>query len=163
MARLVVALAWLAIITSACRPAHTPTARRVGMVASIAGVVGLMATALAQPEGDELMIAFSLMSGGGVVTFAIGELTEPRRGPDPETERQKLRRWAKILTARAAGAAREGKCPRVRRLERRVNVYDRDVHDFVFMRDPEILRCLETVPRAPPEVSDSGHDGTPEP
>jgi hypothetical protein len=37
----------------------------------------------------------------------------------------------------------------VRRLEKRVHLYDREVHDFVFMRDPEIVRCLEPPSPAP--------------
>ena len=78
------------------------------------------------------------------MTFAIAELSEPPSGGTPETRQQMHTRWAKILTERAGGAAREGNCKRVRRLEKRVDVYDREVHDFVFMRDPEIVRCLET-------------------
>ncbi len=39
------------------------------------------------------------------------------------------------------------------RLERRVNVYDREVHDFVFMRDPAIVKCLEGAPAAPPPAA----------
>jgi hypothetical protein len=39
----------------------------------------------------------------------------------------------------------------VRRLEKRVNLYNRDVHDFVFMRDPEILKCFEAAPEPAPE------------
>jgi hypothetical protein len=126
------------------------------MVTSVAGVVGMIGTALAQPKGNELMLGFSLMSGGGVVTFALAELSEPPTGPLPETETQKLRRWAKILTERAGGAAREGKCPRVRRLEKRVNLYDREVHDFVFMRDAAIVRCLDGVPAGPPAEAADG-------
>jgi hypothetical protein len=34
----------------------------------------------------------------------------------------------------------------VRKWEPRVRVYDANVHDFVFMRDPEILRCLGPAP-----------------
>jgi len=147
MPRRIAVLVALAVSTSACLPAHAPTARRVGMVASIAGVLGLMATAAVQSYArtDELLGAFSLLSGGGILVFAAGELSIPPRGPAPETETEKHRRWARILTERAAGAAREGRCPRVRRLEKRVNVYDREVHDFVFMRDPKILDCLGAV------------------
>ena len=145
---LAAALVSLAVSSAACVPAHYPAARRVGMVASVAGVVGLMATAAVQSyaRSDEMLTAFSLLSGGGIVVFAIGELGLPPKGPRPETETEKLRRWARILTSRASGAAREGRCPRVRRLEKRVNLYDREVHDFVFMRDSAILTCLGTVP-----------------
>ena len=158
MSRLLAVLAALAISTAACRPAHAPTARRVGMVASIAGVLGLMASAAVQSytRTDEMLGAFSLLSGGGILVFAAGELSIPPKGPPPETETEKHRRWARILTERASGAAREGRCPRVRRLEKRVNVYDREVHDFVFMRDAKILECLGALPAAPPD--DAGAD-----
>lgn len=119
------------------------------MVTSIAGVVGLMATAIVQgytTKTDDMLSGFSLLSGGGLLLFAAGELSDPERGPRRETETEKFSRWARILTSRAAGAAREGRCPRVRRLEKRVNVYDRVVHDFVFMRDVAILTCLGGAP-----------------
>ena len=119
------------------------------MVTSIAGVVGLMATAIVQgytTKTDDMFSGFSLLSGGGILLFAAGELSDPERGPRRETETEKFSRWARILTSRAAGAAREGRCPRVRRLEKRVNVYDRVVHDFVFMRDVAILTCLGGAP-----------------
>ncbi len=115
------------------------------MVASIAGVIGLMGTAVVQgytTRTDALLSGFSVVSGGGILLFAAGELSLPEKGPRRETESEKFSRWARILTERAAGAAREGRCPRVRRLEKRVNVYDREVHDFVFMRDAAILKCL---------------------
>jgi hypothetical protein len=160
MLRLAAALVSLAVASSACLPTHAPAARRVGMVASVAGVLGLMATAAVQSytNSDEMLAAFSLMSGGGIVVFAMGELSLPPKGARPETETEKLRRWARILTSRASGAAREGRCPRVRRLEKRVNVYDREVHDFVFMRDAEILRCLGTVPQGDPDAADQDAD-----
>ncbi len=115
------------------------------MVTSIAGVVGLMAAAVVQgytTKTDDMLAGFSVLSGGGILLFAAGDLSAPETGPRRETEREKFSRWARILTSRAAGAAREGRCPRVRRLEKRVNVYDREVHDFVFMRDLAILKCL---------------------
>ncbi|TMQ09426.1 MAG: hypothetical protein E6J91_30325 [Deltaproteobacteria bacterium] len=91
------------------------------------------------------MIGFSVVSGAGIVSYAVGELEDPAltSGP-PETIEQRNRRWAKILTQRAAGAAREGNCDRVRRIEVRVRTYDPEIHDFVFLRDPEIARCLST-------------------
>jgi hypothetical protein len=143
MHRAAAVLLWLALASAACRQAHAPTARRIGMVSSIAGVVGLMATAALQSyttKTDDMLAGFSLLSAGGILLFAAGDLAAPESRRETETE--KFRRWARILTSRAAGAAREGRCPRVRRLEKRVNVYDREVHDFVFMRDAAILRCL---------------------
>ncbi len=138
-------------LSCACAPRHAPVARRTGQVAALVGVGGLIATAAASryvEDDGAMMGGFSVMSGGGIVLFAIGELSEPPRGFAPETLEERHRRWAKILTERAAGAARDGRCPRVRRLEKRVDVYDREVHDFVFMRDPAIVRCLALVPAA---------------
>jgi hypothetical protein len=151
MSRVTTVAVCLAVTIAGCTSTAPRKARRVGMVASIVGVVGMMGTALARPEGDELMVGFSLMSGGGVVTFALAELSDPPKAVRPETETMKLRRWAKILTQRASGAAREGRCPRVRRLEKRVNLYDREVHDFVFLRDPAIARCLDGLSTVLPD------------
>jgi hypothetical protein len=150
MRRLAAGLACLALV--ACTARQAPKARRVGQVAAIAGVVGLMATVLASPKidgEDDLIRGFSLLSAAGIGTFAAGDLSAAPSGPAPETAAQKHRRWAKILTERASGAARDGRCPRVLRLERRVHTYDREVHDFVFMRDPAIVKCLDGVPAAP--------------
>lgn len=148
--------AWLALVIGACTPAQSPAARGVGKVMAVGGVVGLAASAAASgvAETRELVTGFSVISAVGIITYAVGELSDPPKGRAPETEQHKLRRWARILTGRASGAAREGNCPRVRRLERRVNLYDREVHDFVFMRDPEIVRCLEgeAAPPAPAPV-----------
>ena len=126
------------------------------MVASIAGVLGLMASAAVQSfvNTDDALAAFSLMSGGGIVVFAMGELSLPAKGERQETETEKHRRWARILTSRASGAAREGRCPRVRRLEKRVHAYDREVHDFVLMRDGAILKCLGLAPAPDPAKLD---------
>ncbi len=134
-----------------CTRTTAPKARLAGEILAISGVVGLIGGALFTPytgHTKEVMVSFSIMSGTGIGLFAAGELTDPTPGPRPETEREKHLRWAKILTSRAGGAAREGNCRRVRRLEKRVNVYNREVHDFVFMRDPEILRCFESAPPA---------------
>lgn len=153
MVRLVVCLT---LAATACRPAHAPTARRTGMVMSLVGVVGLIASAAATSVADthDLVVAFSATSGLGVATYAVGELSDPPRGIPPETEDQKLNRWARTLTERAGGAAREGKCARVRRLEQRVRLYDPEVHDFVFMRDPEIQKCYAAVgPSTSPPTS----------
>lgn len=89
-------------------------------------------------------VGFSLLSGAEILTYAIGELEDPApAGEPPETLDQRHRRWVKIhLTQRAAGAAREGNCARVCRLELRVRDYDPELHDFVFLCDPEIERSL---------------------
>ena len=128
----------------------------VGKVTAIGGVIGLMATALSTryvSTTEEMLIGFSVVSGLGIVTYAWGELSV-----EPVVKRETLperhHRWAKILTERAAGAARENRCARVRRLEGKVRMYDAVVHDFVFMRDPEILRCLEQGPVVPPPSID---------
>ena len=135
------------VLVAACTRTTAPKARLAGEILSIAGVVGLIGGAITQSYHDghtaEVMAGFSVTSALGIGLFAGGELLDPTPGPRPETVPEKHRRWAKILTQRAGGAAREGNCPRVRRLERRVHVYNRDVHDFVFMRDPEIVKCLE--------------------
>lgn len=142
------------VLVAACTATTAPKARYAGQILSITGVVGLIAGAATQAYHDgrtaEIMAGFSIMSGVGIGLYAAGELTDPARDPKPETVPEKHRRWAKILTQRAGGAAREGNCPRVRRLERRVHVYNRDVHDFVFMRDPAIVRCFEGVRSAEP-------------
>lgn len=149
MARIAVCVA---LALAACTPTQSPTARRTGMVMSLGGVAGLTASAAATGVADtkDLVVGFSVISGVGIITYAVGELSDPPKGPRRETEPQKLRRWARILTERAAGAARENKCPRVRRLERRVNLYDREVHDFVFMKDPEIMKCIAPATGQPP-------------
>jgi hypothetical protein len=109
----------------------------------VAGIIGGALAARATPRGHDLVLGFSLLSGAGIVSYAIGELEDPAlAGAPPETLEQRHHRWAKILTRRAAGAAREGNCARVRRLEPRVRDYDPELHDFVFLRDPEIARCL---------------------
>lgn len=148
----------LTVALASCTHAQAPKARLAGEVLSITGVVGLVVGALTSHYTGghlaQIMGTSSVVSAFGITLFAAGDLTDPMRGPAPETEEQKFRRWAKILTERAEGAAREGRCPRVRRLEKRVNVYNREIHDFVFMKDPEILKCLEgasAVPEPPPE------------
>ncbi len=131
---------WVACLAlaAACTHAQAPRARLAGEVAALGGVIGTLASALATAATPK---ARSLVSGAGILTYAIGELTDPP--PPVETIEQRNRRWAKTLTERAAGAAREGRCERVRRLEIRVRTYDPAIHDFVFMRDPEIVRCLQ--------------------
>jgi hypothetical protein len=166
MVRVVVCLV---LATSACKPAHVPPARRAGMVMSLAGVVGLIASAATSAVADthDLVVGFSALSAIGIGTYAVADLSDPPKAMRPETEDQKLSRWARILTSRAGGAARDGNCSRVRRLEKRVHLYDPEVHDFVFMRDPEILKCYAatgtgggSIPatsstEAPPEPADA--------
>ena len=141
---------------AACTPAQAPTARKIGKVASIGGVLGLIGSSAAVHQtryANDMMISFSTISLIGMLVFAAGELTTPE-AVDAETIPERNHRWARILTQRAAGAAREGRCPRVRRLEVRVRTYDREVHDFVFMRDPEILKCMFPDSSAPsPDVA----------
>ena len=144
---------------AACTPAQAPKARTVGKYSSIAGVLGLIGSSAAVHQtryANEMMLSFSVISLAGMLVFAAGELTTPE-AVDAETIPERNHRWARILTERAAGAAREGRCPRVRRLEVRVRTYDREVHDFVFMRDPEILKCMF------PESEATGQDVAPAP
>jgi hypothetical protein len=133
-------------VCAGCTHGQAIRARLAGEVMAITGVAGIVGGVLAThatPRGDDLVTGFSLLSAAGILTYAIGELNDPARaGPPSETLEQRHRRWAKILTQRAAGAAREGHCDRVRRLELRVRDYDPELHDFVFLRDPEIARCL---------------------
>ena len=140
------ALALAVAVCAACTHAQAGHARTAGEVMAITGVAGIMAGVLATrvtPRGHDLVLGFSLLSGAGIVSYAIGELDDPAlAGAPAETLEQRHRRWARILTQRAAGAAREGNCDRVRRLEPRVRDYDPELHDFVFLRDPEIARCL---------------------
>jgi hypothetical protein len=157
MVRIVLALA---LVSTGCTHAQAKAARTVGEVLAIGGVLGVLGaivTARVTGLGTEPVTAFSAVSGLGIITYATGELSDPVVAQAPETESHKLRRWAKILTERAAGAARDGRCPRVRRYEKRVQLYDPVIHDLVFMRDPEILRCLAEPqpPAAPAEVPPS--------
>ncbi len=136
----------LVVALAGCSHANAPKARLAGEILSIGGVLGLVGGGLMSRytgHTAEVMATFSVTSAIGIGLYAAGELTDPQFGPAPETTAHKHTRWAKILTERAAGAAREGNCKRVRRLEKRVDVYNREVHDFVFMKDPEIVRCLE--------------------
>ncbi len=143
----------LACALAACTPAHAPAVRSSGKLMALGGVAGIVGAALATNLTDkagEMMIGFEVISALGVISYAYAEITWPRVRYVEETLEVRHRRWAKILTERAAGAARDGRCARVRRLERRVQRYDRVVHDFVFMKDPEILKCLATPADAPP-------------
>lgn len=121
-----------------------------GEIMSLTGVAGVIGGVLATPHlppshGHALIAGFSVVSAAGILAFAIAEIEDPAAGsPAPETDEQRNHRWAKILTQRAAGAAREHDCGRVRRLEPRIRAYDPEVHDFVLLADPEILRCLQS-------------------
>lgn len=147
----------LAMSVAGCTHAQAPKARMAGEILAISGVVGLIGGALlsryTSSHTAEVMGSFSIMSALGITLYAIGEQTDPMTDAVPETPEQTHRRWAKILTERAAGAAREGNCMRVQHLEKRVAGYNHDVHDFVLMRDPIIVRCLEApAPAITPEA-----------
>jgi hypothetical protein len=144
-----------ALIAPGCTSTQAPIARRAGMIASIGGVVGLTASAAATAwvDAEPAVAGFSLVSAIGIALYAVGELTDPTFGVRTESTADKHHRWARILTERAFRYAREGNCPRVRRVEKRVNFYDRELHDFVFMRDEAIAKCMTalSVPtEAPP-------------
>ena len=133
----------LLLMLGCCTPAQAPAARKIGEVLALGGVVGLIGSAVASHLTDhtgEFIAGFSVISAVGIGMYAAGDLAGP--SGRSETPRERNHRWAKILTARAAGAARDGRCARVRRLEVRVLTYDQEVHDFVFMRDPEIVKCM---------------------
>jgi hypothetical protein len=133
-------------IAAGCTHEQSRHAMLAGEIMSLTGVAGLIGGVLASPHtshGRDLIVGFSVVSAAGILLYAIGEIEDPAfASPTPENDEQRNHRWAKILTQRAAGAAREGNCDRVRRLEVRVRAYDPELHDFVFLRDPEIARCL---------------------
>jgi hypothetical protein len=119
------------------------------MVMAIAGVAGIIASAAVSPvtqHADDMMVGSSAISAAGILLYASHELSGPEVVYVREDPVAKHMRWARILTEHAAGAARSGNCARVRKFEPRVRVYDSDYHDFVFMKDPEILRCLSPAP-----------------
>lgn len=136
------------VVAVACTPAQAPRAKTVGKVTSLVGVGGLIAAAFAVPylgsHAREVVGGFSMMSAVGVGTYAAGDLAVPPAGS--ETTRQRHERWARELTDRAYGYARDGRCWRVRNIDPRVRVYDPDHHKHVFLRDPEIAKCLTTTP-----------------
>jgi hypothetical protein len=146
----------LALAVAGCTPEQAPAMRTSGKVMSLGGVAGIVGAAFATnltDKANEMMIGFEVISAVGILTYAYAELTWPRVHHVQETPEQRHHRWARILTERAAGAARESRCARVRRLEVRVQKYDRVIHDVVFMKDPEILKCLgapESPVEAPP-------------
>lgn len=135
----------LVVASAACTPAQAPRARAIGKPLALGGVGGMIVASAAYRASDrmeDVLAGFSLISLVGIAVFAAGDLSAPRPVAEVESIPARNHRWATILTQRASGAARDGRCARVRRLERKVRHYDRDVHDFVFMRDPEIVRCL---------------------
>ena len=140
----------LLVLAASCTHAQAPRARLAGEIMALSGVGGLLATAATNSltsHTRELLIVSSAVSLAGMLLFAAGELTDP--GVPSETLAERNHRWAQILTERAAAAARENNCERVHRLERRVQTYDPETHDFVFMKDAEIRRCLEGPPPDP--------------
>ena len=132
-----------------CQPARSKAVGNTGMAMAIGGVVGIIASAAAAPHtshSDEMMLGASAVSAAGILLYAAHELSGPEIVYRQETKTQRYSRWARILTEHAAGAARSGNCVPVRKFQPRVHVYDSNIHDFVFMRDPEILRCLSPEP-----------------
>jgi hypothetical protein len=154
----------IAVLVAACAPARSTAVGRTGMTLALAGVVGILASTAASghtDSADEMMVAGSAASATGIVLYAAHELSGPEVVYRQESTTQRHARWARILTEHAAGAARSGNCAPVRKFEPRVRVYDSNVHDFVFMRDPEILRCLVPTPgvrRGGPDASQSAGD-----
>lgn len=151
-----VRVALLVVVLGACTPAQAPTARKVGKVLAIGGVSGLIlgstATYLLDDRTRPFLVAFSIGTTIGIFTYAAGELSVPAQIEETIPERNQ--RWARILTDRALGYARDGhSCYRVRHIETRVRVYDRVLHEGVFMRDPAIQKCLaKPAPDAPVEA-----------
>lgn len=125
-----------------CTHAQAPKARLVGEVLALAGVAGLMASGAINKWTDtdphELAVASSVISITGLVTFAVGELTDEPTGPSAATKH----RWAKIWIERAQVAARGGNCERVASIEPRVRRLDPKLYELVFMRDPDVGKCL---------------------
>jgi hypothetical protein len=142
VARLAVVLA----LFSACAPARSTAVGRTGMVMALVGVATIITSTVVSDHESELMVGGSALSAGGILLAAAHQMSTPEIVYVEEPEPIKLSRWARILTEHAAGAARSGNCAGVRKFEPRVRVYDLRYHDLVFMRDPEILRCLSIEP-----------------
>ena len=145
MARFALAL----FVLASCQPARSKQVGNTGMAMAIGGVAGIIASAAAGPHtehADEMMLGASAISAAGILLYAAHELSGPEIIYKQETKTQRYSRWARVLTEHAAGAARSGNCVPVRKFQPRVHVYDSNIHDFVFMRDPEILRCLSPSP-----------------
>ncbi len=150
-----------AALAVGCSPAHAPKAKSAGKVMSLTGVGGLIAIAFAAhytgESTSEIVIGFSTLSAIGIGTYAVGDLSTPAPIGYSETTSERHQRWARVLTERAYGYARDGRCHRVRHIEPRVRIYDREFHDFVFMKDPAIVKCLDLpAPEpTPPSPDDS--------
>lgn len=141
-------VAVLALAIAGCTPSLAPKAKTAGKVMSLSGVGGVVIAACAAsfigPHAREIVMGFSSLAAVGVGTYAAGELSQPP--DDGETTLERHARWARVLTDRAYGYARDGRCWRVRNIDPRVRHYDREHHKNVFLRDPEIVKCLTTAP-----------------
>jgi hypothetical protein len=147
-------VALLVLLLASCQAARAKSIGHVGMAMAITGVAGIITVAAAgryTGHADEMMIGAEAVSAAGILLYAAHELSGPEIVYKQESPAARHTRWAHILTEHAAGAARTGNCAPVRKFEPRVRVYDANVHDFVFMRDPEILRCL--APAVPEPAS----------
>lgn len=140
-------LAAVFVLFVACAPVRSTAVGRTGMAMAVVGVATIITSAVITSEHDrELMVGGSALSAGGLLISAAHQMSTPEIVYVPEPDPIRLTRWARILTEKAAGAARDGNCVPVRKFEPRVRVYDANYHDLVFMRDPEILRCLTIDP-----------------
>lgn len=153
-----------ALALAGCSPAMAPRAKTAGKVMSLSGVGGLILTSFAAsyigPNAREIVMGFSTLSAIGVGTYAAGDLSQPP--PARESVAERHARWARVLTDRASGYARDGRCWRVRNIDPRVRAYDREHHKTVFMRDPEIVKCLTTAPlQTEPEPPAAAPPATP--
>src|SRR4051812_23931123 len=104
-----VCLVCLGVVAAGCTRSQAPKARLAGEVGALGGVAGIIASTLTVSvwsQAKTSIVVFSIVSGVGIVTYAVGELTDPANEPPVETMPERNRRWAKILTERAAGAAR---------------------------------------------------------
>jgi len=152
--RLALVLGFVAAV--GCAPARPKLVGRTSMIMALAGVATIITAAAISGRSkyaDELMVGGSAISAAGIVLYAAHEMSGTETVYVQESTERKHARWARILTDHAAGAARSGNCAPVRKFEPRVRVYDANYHDFVFMRDPEILRCLSPSSE-PSESSD---------
>jgi hypothetical protein len=132
------------VATGSCTHAQAPKARLAGEVMAIAGVVGMIAAGViaktSSYDSTWMSEGSAVVSIFGIATFATGDLTG---GPDDGAPSWPVRhRWAKVWIERAQVAARGGNCERVQSIEPRVFRLDPQAHDIVFMRDPDVLKCL---------------------
>jgi hypothetical protein len=161
-------LAALALVSTSCTPAQAPIARKTGAVFAIGGVAGLVTSGVIAKASDIDMtyvsIGAALVSLAGMAVFAVGDLSGHPTGtavaaadePDGATKH----RWAQTWLDRAQEAARRGDCERVQSIEPRIRRLDAELHDVVFMRDPDIVKCLHaTEPEAPSRAAPVTPDG----